>query len=284
MKQMFKKHKLLILSIGLFTIFGIIGLGLFCYNLINLSTIPNIKSAASQILPSPENTTYAKVEKYRVPILMYHYIRIAPQTDKLGTKLSVTPSDFDTQLKYFKDQNYTTIHMADLADPNKKEISKAYGEGKKPLVITFDDGYQDAYDNALPILSKYQFNATFYVIQDKIGQPNYLTQDEIDKLKKAGMEIGSHGLEHLDLTKMNPLEARRQIFNSKRNTQVFCYPSGKYNVMIAGLVQQAGYLNAVTTNDGLASQNSNLFEMPRIRMSNTPFDKLKEKIDDTKTI
>ena len=242
--------------------------------------MPNIKSAVTKILPSPENTTYAKVEQYRVPILMYHYIRIAPQTDRLGTKLSVTPSDFETQLKYFKDQNYTTIHMADLADPNRKEISKVYDEKKKPLVITFDDGYQDAYDNAWPILSKYQFSATFYIIQDKIGQPNYLTQDEINKLEEAGMEIGSHGLEHLDLTKMNPLEAHRQIFNSKKNTQIFCYPSGKYNVMIAGLVQQAGYLNAATTNEAIADQNSNLFELPRIRMSNTPLEKLKEQIEE----
>jgi len=210
---------------------------------------------------------YERVENFKVPILMYHYIRDAENEDQLGQNLSVSPITFDNQMKWLKENDYATIQLADLADEERIALSKVYGEGKKPVVLTFDDGYTDAYTNALPILKKYDFSGTFFIItaytEKKSG---YLTQSQIDEMKKAGMEIGSHTLTHPDLTKLDYTNARDQIFISKDDALVFCYPAGKYDAQAEKLVKSAGYVAAVTTKSGIATEKSDLFLLPRLRI------------------
>jgi len=220
-----------------------------------------------------------KVSEYQVPILMYHYIRDAFGETELGKKLSVSPSNFALQLKWLKENNYETIKISDLADPGKTALSKVYFDKKKPIVLTFDDGYQDAYAQALPILKKYGFIGTFYIIRGYVGGGNYLNQAQIDELANAGMEIGSHSMTHPDLSTVNFDEAKNQILNSKSGAISFCYPSGKYNDQIISLVKEAGYTSATTTHMGVADQNSNLFELPRIRVEDGSGETLKNKIE-----
>lgn len=223
-------------------------------------------------------TTYPKVEKFEVPILMYHYIRVAPAGDQLGTNLSVSPENFAAHMKYLHDDNYRTIKLADLVDPNRQEISKVYFEKKKPIVISFDDGYEDAYTQAFPVLKQDGFIGTFFIIKDYIGRDGRLTQTQIDEMSKAGMEFGSHTLTHPDLTKISLDDAKNQIFDSKGEWSVFCYPSGRYNEQTMTLVKEAGYLAAVTTKIGIARENSNLLELPRVRIENTDVQAFADKI------
>lgn len=231
------------------------------------------KSSADSITPTPSQSPsqspepqYPKVSSYEVPILMYHYIRNAENESQLGKNLSVSPKNFDSQIKWLKDNDYKALKAADLADPDKKELSKIVFEKKKPIVITFDDGYEDAYTNAYSVLQKYQMTATFYIIRDYVGRPEYMNQSQIDQLEKDGYEIGSHTLSHPDLTKLTPTEAQKQISDSKENALTFCYPAGKYDATTVKLVQEAGYLAAVTTHSGIADQNSNILELPRVRI------------------
>lgn len=218
--------------------------------------------------PMPESTTisYPKPESYDVPILMYHYIRNAENESALGKNLSVSPASFEDQLKWLKENNYETIKVSDLADPELKAISKIIYDKKKPIVLTFDDGYEDAYTAALPIIQKYEFTGTFYIIRNSVGKAEYMNQTQIDKMAKAGMEIGSHTLSHIDLSTADDADQRKQIFESKVDATSFCYPSGKFNDTTMSLVKEAGYTTAVTTKSGIANQSSNLFELPRIRM------------------
>ena len=210
---------------------------------------------------------------------MYHYIRDASNESQLGKNLSVSPETFKAQVKWLKENNYSTIKLADMADPDKKAISKIYFEKKKPIILTFDDGYLDAYTQAFPVLKEYQFSGTFFVINDYIGRDYRLTQAQIAEMEQVGMEFGSHTLSHPDLTKINIDEAKNQIFNSKGNYQTFCYPAGKYNDAIVGLIKEAGYVAAVTTKFGVADENSNLLELKRVRIENFSAEEMKNKID-----
>jgi len=227
---------------------------------------------------SPTPTSYPKVEKFDVPILMYHYIRNAPANDQLGAILSVSPQNFASQMKYLHDDNYWTIKLADLADPNLQEISKVYYLKKKPIVITFDDGYDDAYTQAFPILKENGFIGTFFIIKDYIGRNGRLSQSQIDTIANDEMEFGSHTLTHPDLTKISSDDAKNQIFNSEGDWLVFCYPSGKFNDEVVNLVREAGYKVAVTTKIGIARDTSNLLELPRVRIENTNVQDFADKI------
>lgn len=227
---------------------------------------------------SPQPSLYPEVKKFAIPILMYHYIRVAPANDQLGANLSVSPENFKAQMKYLYDNNYRTIKLADLADPRHQAISRIYFAQQKPIVITFDDGYEDAYTEAFPTLKNFGFIGTFFIIKDYIGREGRLNQSQIEEMTQAGMEFGSHTLSHSDLTKISINEARRQIFASKGDYQIFCYPAGRFNDQVVALVKEAGYSVAVTTKIGLARENSNLFELPRVRVENTDVQAFANKI------
>ncbi len=227
-----------------------------------------IKGALDIPVTSPTpSSKIPKVEKYRVPILMYHYIRDAENMDRLGQGLSVSPTNFNLHMQYLRENGYETIKLIDLADPDLKKISQTSHEKKKPIIITFDDGYQDSYTAAFPLLKKYRFIGTFFIIRNFTGTYGYLNQNQIAKMEKDGMEIGSHSLDHAELTKLSFADQKREIFNSKEKASVFCYPIGKYNASSIALLKEAGYLAAVTTHMGVANEQSNLLELPRVRIT-----------------
>ena len=240
-------------------------------------TLPKITAAI--IKPEPK---IAELKNYEVPILMYHYIRVADPDDRLGLALSVTPNNFDLQMKWLKDNNYESMKLVELADPQKIELGKIIASGKKPVIITFDDGYDNAYTQATPILKKHNFTGTFFIIRNFVGKPAYAAQSQIDKMAEDGMEIGSHSLDHKDLAKSSLEIDHKQIFDSKMGADVFCYPSGRFIPESVALVKEAGYKVAVTTLGGIANQDSNLFELPRVRITNTDLETFAKRVQGLK--
>lgn len=269
------KHKLLLIFLGLGLCALIGGFLLWKYYQKPTSESTPTVTTKKTASPVPE---FPKVTNWQVPILMYHYIRDASGESQLGKNLSVHPKNFELHLKWLQENNYESLTLADLADPEKKVLSKIIGEKKKPIVITFDDGYQDAYINALPILEKYKMTATFYIIRNYVGKAEYMNQEQINNLEKAGFEIGSHTLSHPDLTKLTTTEAQKQIFDSREKAITFCYPAGKYDATTVSLVQQAGYQMAVTTHFGIANQGSSVLELPRVRVEEGSGEVLGDKI------
>ncbi len=226
-----------------------------------------LKSAEPQISASPISN-HNNLEKFQVPILMYHYIRVADPADTMGVALSVTPENFAAQMTWLSQNDYESMKLTDLADPAKTVLHKIEAKNKKPIIITFDDGYDNAYTQAMPILKKHDFTGTFFIIRHFVGRPEYATQTQIDQMAKASMEIGSHTLDHKDLAKNSIEVDHQQIFDSKLDANTFCYPSGRYTEETVNLVKEAGYVAAVTTRDGIANQDSSLFELPRVRIKN----------------
>jgi peptidoglycan/xylan/chitin deacetylase (PgdA/CDA1 family) len=203
------------------------------------------------------------------PILMYHYIRSVDQaSDPLGYELSVAPELFEAQMAWLHEQGYRTMRMDTVARCIANTACPA-----QAVALTFDDGYEDAFTTALPILQRYGFKATFYIISGMVGQPGYMSWEQLRTLLNDGMEIGAHTIDHYDLTTLDPAESERQIVQSKTdleqqlgiNVVSFCYPTGLYNWTIEDQTRAAGYLSATTTR--WDNDYSDLMALPRRRIA-----------------
>lgn len=203
-------------------------------------------------------------------MLMYHYVRtVDAAVDPLGYELSVTPELFDQQMAWLASNGYTGVRADLLVRCFQGELACP----PKPIGITFDDGYADAYDSALPILQRYGFTATFYVVNSFIGQPAYMNLEQLAVLRDAGMEIGAHTIDHLMLTRLDLPEMSRQIAQSKQDLEralgvsvvSFCYPVGDYDATVAEQVRAAGFAFAVTTR--WDNNYSDLLTLPRRRVA-----------------
>lgn len=204
-----------------------------------------------------------------VPILMYHYIRtVDPNADPMGYNLSITPEEFEQEIGWLQAQGYTAVTMATV-----QACLRGEGCPANPVALTFDDGYEDAFTNALPTLQRHGMTGTFYIVNTFVGQPGYMSWEQIAQLRDAGMEIGAHSVSHLNLTTLDQAMATDEIARSKGeldarlgiNVTSFCYPAGFYDGNIEGIVQAAGYSNATTTRwDG---DYSDLLALPRRRVA-----------------
>jgi peptidoglycan/xylan/chitin deacetylase (PgdA/CDA1 family) len=210
------------------------------------------------------------------PILMYHYIRFVDEAgDPLGYNLSVTPDDFERQIAWLHEQGYAGVRMDMLARCLSGEVACP----PRPIALTFDDGYADAFTGALPVLQRYGMAATFYIISGLVGQPGYMTWDQLGALRDAGMEIGAHTVNHYDLTSLDWATADYEIVQSKADLEQhlgisvrsFCYPTGLYNGALAEQVRADGFASATTTRWDL--DYSDMMALPRRRIAGgTPLD------------
>src|SRR5260221_4335197 len=167
---------------------------------------------------------------------MYYYnSNPPPGADKYRVDLSVTPDNFDTQLRWLKDHDYQTITPDDLY--------AALEGGRKlpthPILLTFDDGYDDAYRNAYPLLQKYGFSGTFFLITNFIdeGRSGYLNWDQVKEMSDAWMSMQSHSRDQLDMRNRDHDWLVYQILAPQETIEAhtgvrprfFCYPSGEFD-------------------------------------------------------
>lgn len=199
---------------------------------------------------------------------MYHYIRVNPDpSDRLGFSLSIPPAEFDRQMRYLAEDGYGTVSFDQIYDSSQPLP-------EKPILLTFDDGYADAYTTAFPVLQRYGFQATFYVVTDFVGRPGYLTVEQIREMAAAGMSFGSHSVSHLSLTTLSAERLERELSQSRTQLESLlerpvldlCYPLGRFNQPVRQAVERAGYRSATTTQYGFASSGGDQLLLPRIRI------------------
>lgn len=209
-----------------------------------------------------------------VPVLTYHYIREAPnqEEDPLGFSLSVTPADFREQMNYLAEHGYRTITPAELHGALKNKTLLP----PKSVLLTFDDGYEDFYTNAFPILKEFGLKATVFVVTGFAGSEptRYLSWPQIRELDASQLvTIASHTIAHTNLMKSR--NAFREISQSKRilerqlqhKVSIFAYPFGMVDEFSKQLVAQAGYDLAFSTRIGTTMHYSGRFALPRVRVS-----------------
>ncbi len=199
-----------------------------------------------------------------VPILAYHRIY---NEDEL---YSVSTADFEEHMRYLKENGYTAISLAELfaARAGDKPLPD------KPIVITFDDGYADNLTSAQPIMEKYGMKGTVFIIGGSIGQPDYLTWEQIQELKSRGAEIGSHTMTHGALNEMPIPEREYEVEMSKKLLEehlgvpvdYLAYPYGKYDNAMPDILRQAGYRGACTGVTGLNFTKDNAYFLKRINI------------------
>lgn len=215
--------------------------------------------------------------RLRLPILMYHYVSAPPgDADRYRLDLSVTPEQFAAQLAWLRDNGYRTLALDDAY----AALARGRPLPPRAVVLTFDDGYTDAYENAFPLLRQFGMTGTFFVVTEWIdeGRPGYLTWAQAREMAAAGMSIQSHSLNHSDLANGCDYDCLvYQILGSVETIQAqtgirprfFCYPSGRYNAAVMQVASQAGIVAAVTTQGGTLHTSDHLMELERVRIRGT---------------
>ncbi|MHB8507409.1 MAG: polysaccharide deacetylase family protein [Candidatus Dormibacteria bacterium] len=206
-----------------------------------------------------------------IPVLMYHYIRVAPAGDKYGYNLSVTPTDFARQMRWLRDNGYNAVTMrqVDLAFISRQPLPA------KPLVLTFDDGYRDFYTTAAPILRELGLTAVDYVATGLVDRPGYMTWAQVRELDGQGFEMADHTETHADLSRQPTGRDQIEIYGSKSDLENhlghpvvdFAYPYGGYNFNVMKMLHDAGFWSATTTEYGGFHDADHMFDFSRIRVS-----------------
>jgi peptidoglycan/xylan/chitin deacetylase (PgdA/CDA1 family) len=198
-----------------------------------------------------------------VPILLYHHIGV----HQGESPYYISPFEFEQQMVLLREWGYQTISVELLV----RAIKEGAELPPKPIILTFDDGSETVFNNALPILQKYNFTGTAYIVFNYVGISAYMNADQIRGLSAAGWEIGSHSISHVDLT----VRADRQmdeIVDSRAKLQTllgvpiltFAYPFGAYDKDSLHYVHFAGYIAAVGLANETLQSNKNLFYLYRM--------------------
>lgn len=241
--------------------------------------------------------------RYVVPIIMYHNI----DENSLTSRLSVSSESFERQMKFLKRHKYNVVKLEDLAKIIKEnqflqpkgqnlfEIDterplfirilksvvlwpRMYKLPSKTIAITFDDGYENNYTSAYPVLKKFGLQATIFIIPAMIGTDGYLTWDQVIEMSESGfIAIGSHTMTHSWLPAQPAQKQDSEIRDSKfaikshlnKEVGAFSYPLGAFNKDVREKVINAGYKIAVATNPGKRYPKHDLFAMKRLRISST---------------
>ena len=153
---------------------------------------------------------FPRSRRVQVPVLMYHHLaEICPEGQEGMTASTAT---FRAHMEALKAAGYESVTPRQMAD----YVQYGTALPKKPILITFDDGYIDNYTNAMPILKKYGMRATVFVVPGFTGvQANYLNWEQLKEMEKNGFTIQSHTLNHRALEELPDDEIRAELLNSK---------------------------------------------------------------------
>ncbi len=216
-----------------------------------------------------------------IPILMYHrVVRELPPVDP--HHLCIGVQEFEQQMRYFSERGYKSVSLGAWV----KSVGSERQRGERCVVITFDDGYADFLENALPVLEKYQLAATLFVISGCIDgtgirvhglapKAGLMSLGDLEAARDTGMIMfGSHGRTHRSLTDMPMEEAREELTGSKKALeellavpiQSVCYPYGDNDAQTQEMVRQAGYEVAC----GLDRREHTRFHLSRIHAAAYP--------------
>lgn len=222
-----------------------------------------------------------KKRKYEMPVLMYHRV-IKDESEKGVHGTYVTLKQFEEQMNYLKEKGFETVTFKDMLNNRYKQ---RFDKDKKWIMITFDDGYRDNYENAFPILKKLDFKGIIYILDglnynkwdvENPGNPEksfaLMDKKELLEMQNYGIEFGGHTSSHPELAKLTLEKARGEVALSKTNIEKiigvklisFAYPYGNLNPDVKNLPEEVGYTFAVATDSGSLTFSDDLFEIRRI--------------------
>ena len=261
-----KKLNLLLLLLNL------VLLGLLAVFMLNR---PNQSGNSQKETQTSQSTSTAKWKTYdepvQIPILMYHAVHVMDPSEASNANLIVDPDLFEAQIKAMVDAGYYFL----TPEEAYKALTENALPAKKVVWLTFDDGNEDFYTIAYPILKKYKAKATNNIITGfvKKGNAGNLTVKQMKEMMAHGMSFQSHTVNHPDLSATDKATQKVELTDSidflenKLNTKVntIAYPSGRYNQTTLDLAKKT-YKLGLTTNEGLASAKDGLLSLNRVRI------------------
>ncbi len=213
-----------------------------------------------------------------IPILVYHQIAGAPPKGTPFRSLYVAPDAFARQMRLLQFLGYRGLSMSGL-------LPYLRGEKRgKVCGITFDDGYVNNLDNALPVLHRFGFSSTCYVVSQRLGQTNdwdrdvgiaaapLMTSAQLHEWLAYGQEVGAHTRSHVHLPLLSEADGVQEIGGSRAeledvchtNVAHFCYPYGEFKPGHVAMAKLAGYLTATTTERARCKSGNDLRQLPRV--------------------
>jgi peptidoglycan/xylan/chitin deacetylase (PgdA/CDA1 family) len=231
-------------------------------------------------MSSRANGRAAPAESIGPPILLYH--RICRAEEWHPSEIIVTTAVFREQMRYLARGDYYTPSLSEVLAWN----GRAPPTSKTPVIITFDDGYADNFENAFPILQEFGFTAAVFPVLDLQRRLTWwdhlpvrtalLTPENIRSMEAAGIEFGSHSVSHASLVRLSDSELAEELTRSRevlgsivdRPLPVFAYPYGELDERVKRAVQSTGYSAALAVNSGPLGMHGDLFEIRRLPITN----------------
>ncbi|SIM50504.1 polysaccharide deacetylase family protein [Micromonospora cremea] len=207
-----------------------------------------------------------------VPVFCYHSVGDVRRDGTL--RWSVSPGDFDEQMTLIRERGRTPMTVSGYATVLRGHAPLP----PRPVLITFDDGFPDLAETALPVLRRHQLTATAYVIAARVGaappprgDPS-LDWDGLRALHSHGVEIGSHSRSHQALDCLGPVELHREVTGSRElledgigtSVRSFAYPYGYHSVTVRTAVGAAGYSSACGVKNALSHPDDDVFAIARV--------------------
>ncbi|MEY8540110.1 polysaccharide deacetylase family protein [Streptococcus alactolyticus] len=206
------------------------------------------------------------------PILMYHAIHVMAPEESANANLIVDPTTCESHIQRLSNEGYYFLTPEEV---HKVLTENVLPNGNQKIIwLTFDDSLWDFYDNAYPILQKYQVKATNNVITSTVGSQANLSLDEMLEMKNNGMSFQDHTVTHPDLSATDSSTQTTEMKDSKQylddslnqDTIAIAYPAGRYSDTTLQIAENLDYKLGVTTNEGLASADNGLLSLNRIRI------------------
>lgn len=206
------------------------------------------------------------------PILMYHAIHVMAPEESANANLIVDPTTFESHIQRLSNEGYYFLTPEEV---HKVLTENVLPNGNQKIIwLTFDDSLWDFYDNAYPILQKYQVKATNNVITSTVGSQANLSLNEMLEMKNNGMSFQDHTVTHPDLSATDSSTQTTEMKDSKQylddslnqDTIAIAYPAGCYSDTTLQIAENLDYKLGVTTNEGLASADNGLLSLNRIRI------------------
>jgi peptidoglycan/xylan/chitin deacetylase (PgdA/CDA1 family) len=204
---------------------------------------------------------------------MYHHIAdVPPNASAFQRDLSVPTQEFRKQMAYLKENGYETISLNDLA----LNLTRGVPLPPKPVILTFDDGYVDAYTNAFPILKDLGLQGTFFLVTAPMDalNPDFLSWDQVEEMHAGGMRFEPHSYDHPDMRNRSYDFTVFQILAPKgaieertgETVRFFAYPSGRYDQAVIDVLRSAGFWGGVLTKQAATHSTDGLFTLRRVRV------------------
>ena len=205
---------------------------------------------------------------------MIHYVEPLPtDADPLRVGLTIIPEQFEERLRFLAERGYQSVHLYDLIN--------ALALGRElpphPVIFSFDDGYAGVYTYALPLMQKFGYSGTVFLLTDFMdqGRPEYLSWAQADELRRAGWDLEPHSKDHPSLAGRERDFLIYQILGSMQTVQAhigrqprfFAYPSSEYDESVIQILKEIGFWGALTSEPGFLHRLEEAYTLRRVRVS-----------------